>query len=162
MNIFVLDYDKKLAAKYHCDKHIVKMTTETAQMVSFTHRIINDNHLPEFIMNISKSQVSHPCTKWARESYENFIWLCEFGMELYNEYQNRYNKPDKHQRSKNIFQWSLKNPPNLPKKGLTKFPLAMPDDVKTNDVVESYRNFYIKYKKDFAEWKHSEKPKWFK
>jgi len=29
MNIFVLDYNPKKAAEYHCDKHVVKMILET-------------------------------------------------------------------------------------------------------------------------------------
>ena len=32
MNIFVLDKDATAAAYYMCDKHIVKMPTETMQM----------------------------------------------------------------------------------------------------------------------------------
>ena len=28
----------------------------------------------------------------------------------------------------------------------------MPDDVKQKNVVEAYKNYYIKYKKDFAKW----------
>lgn len=33
MNIFVLDPNPRIAAKYHCDKHVVKMILETAQML---------------------------------------------------------------------------------------------------------------------------------
>ena len=33
MNIFVLDKDVKLAAQYHCDKHLVKMITEHNQIL---------------------------------------------------------------------------------------------------------------------------------
>jgi len=29
MNLFILDNNIELSAKYHCDKHIVKMPTET-------------------------------------------------------------------------------------------------------------------------------------
>ena len=34
MNIFILDEDPSVAAQYHCDKHVVKMVLETAQMLS--------------------------------------------------------------------------------------------------------------------------------
>ena len=37
MNIFILDDNKSNCAKFHCDKHIVKMPLEMAQMVSFLH-----------------------------------------------------------------------------------------------------------------------------
>jgi hypothetical protein len=36
--------------------------------------------------------------------------------------------------------------------------LAMPDDVKQEDVVSAYQDYYIKYKKDFAKWTNSEVP----
>ena len=32
MNIFVLDQDVDVAAKWHVDRHVVKMPLETAQM----------------------------------------------------------------------------------------------------------------------------------
>lgn len=34
MNIFALDKCPKISAKYHCDKHVVKMIIESAQMIS--------------------------------------------------------------------------------------------------------------------------------
>ena len=34
MNIFILDRDPVLAAQYQCDKHVVKMVLETAQIMS--------------------------------------------------------------------------------------------------------------------------------
>ena len=37
MNIFILDKNPKIAAEYHCDKHVVKMILESAQMLSTTH-----------------------------------------------------------------------------------------------------------------------------
>lgn len=33
MNIFVLDLDPVKCAEYHCDKHVIKMTLETAQIL---------------------------------------------------------------------------------------------------------------------------------
>ena len=33
MNIFFLDWDTEKCAKYHCDKHVVKMILETAQLL---------------------------------------------------------------------------------------------------------------------------------
>lgn len=38
MNIFVLDRDPYIAASYHCDKHVVKMIVEYAQLLSTAHR----------------------------------------------------------------------------------------------------------------------------
>ena len=41
MNVFVLDYDPKTAAEMHCDKHVVKMILETAQLLSTSHRMLD-------------------------------------------------------------------------------------------------------------------------
>ena len=41
MNIFALDNDPETAAKYACDKHVVKMCTESAQLLSTAHRLID-------------------------------------------------------------------------------------------------------------------------
>ena len=41
MNIFYLHENPEICAEYHCDKHVVKMILETAQMLSTAHRIID-------------------------------------------------------------------------------------------------------------------------
>lgn len=41
MNIFRLDNDPISAAIYQCDKHVVKMCLETAQLLSTTHRVLD-------------------------------------------------------------------------------------------------------------------------
>ena len=41
MNIFYLDRDPGIAAAMHCDKHVVKMILETAQMLSTAHRVLD-------------------------------------------------------------------------------------------------------------------------
>ena len=40
MNVFFLDKDPKLASEYHCDKHVVKMLIEYAQLMSTAHRVM--------------------------------------------------------------------------------------------------------------------------
>ena len=41
MNIFILDQDPIAAAVQQCDKHIVKMVLESAQMMSTAHRVLD-------------------------------------------------------------------------------------------------------------------------
>ena len=41
MNIFYLDKDPKRCAEMHCDKHVVKMSLEYAQLLSTAHRILD-------------------------------------------------------------------------------------------------------------------------
>lgn len=47
MNVFALDRDPYISASYHCDKHVVKMIVEYAQLLSTAHRVL-DGTLKEF------------------------------------------------------------------------------------------------------------------
>ena len=79
MNIFYLDKNPKLAAKYHCDKHIVKMIIEYAQILSTVHHLYNS---PNEILNkiYKKTHINHPCVKWAASNLENYNFL--YNLEL--------------------------------------------------------------------------------
>lgn len=154
MNIFVLDIDPKKAAEYHCDKHVVKMITETAQILS---TVLNINDI-----NLYKStHINHPCTKWAKESKENFEWLLELGINLGYEYTKRYNKIHKASLTndyiKSIYNKHINNSNKL-----TQFVLAMPEIYKSEDPIQSYRNYYIGEKYKFAKWKLGNIPYWWK
>jgi hypothetical protein len=50
MNRFRLEQTPSKCAKSHCDKHVVKMITEEAQMLSTAHRILDGKleHVPSF------------------------------------------------------------------------------------------------------------------
>ena len=41
MNIFYVDENPELAARYHGDKHVVKMVLETAQLLSTAHHVLD-------------------------------------------------------------------------------------------------------------------------
>lgn len=41
MNLFYLSVDPEEAARFHCDKHVVKMIVEYAQLLSTCHRILD-------------------------------------------------------------------------------------------------------------------------
>ena len=47
MNIFFLDTDPKTSASYHCDKHVVKMIIESAQLLSTAHRELDPDAVDE-------------------------------------------------------------------------------------------------------------------
>ena len=156
MNIFVLDQDPRVCARYHNDKHVVKMILETAQLLCGVHHVTESN----LDVPYGLSHKNHPCSIWARKCLENYIWLCELGMELSTEYTHRYGRRHK---SQDIIEWCLINLPNLPEFGrITDQPKAMPDECKTDDVVESYRRYYIMEKRGFCNWKNREIPNWYK
>ena len=162
MNLFILDKDPHQSAIYHTDRHIVKMPTETAQMISFVYhdKQLWNKEIPGFIMQFSKTHYKHPCSIWIRESLSNFLYACSFGIELYKEYQFRYQQPDKHERAKSIFQFAFENPPNLKDKGLTEFAKAMDKEYICSDAIESYRNYYRQGKIHLHSWKNRNKPFW--
>ena len=158
MNIFVLDYDTKKCAQMHCDKHVVKMILETAQLLCGVHHMTNS--VSDIEVPYKLSHRNHPCSIWVRGCVENYVWLCDLGIELCKEYTYRYGKRHK---SQDVIEWCMLNIPNIKEIGdLTPFPLAMNDECKiSGEVVESYRKYYIMYKKDFAKWTGREIPLWF-
>ena len=157
MNIFLLDWDVKKCAEYHCDKHVVKMILETAQLLCGVHHITNKvtDQVPYKL-----SHKNHPCSIWARESLTNYMYLCELGLELSKEYTYRYGKRHK---SQDVIEWCVTNKAQICDKGLTKPALAMPNDYKVEDVIQSYRNYYMSEEKQrIASWKKCrEKPVWY-
>ena len=155
MNIFLLDWDVKKCAQYHCDKHVVKMILETAQLLCGVHHTIS----PTDQIPYKLSHKNHPCSIWARESITNYLYLCELGLELCKEYTHRYGKQHK---SKAVIEWCLINKANIVDIGFTEPAMAMPDEYKVKSVVESYRNYYNGAKADFAKWTKRESPEWFK
>jgi hypothetical protein len=168
MNIFCLDKDPVKAAKMMCDKHIVKMILESAQLMCTAHRELdvycNINKNINTILYKSTHK-NHPSAKWVRESAYNYYWLYKHWVAMNDEYKLRYNKTKNHKSFDRLNEF-LKNPPqNAPLDKIGTLPtLAMPDECKVpGDVVESYRKYYIMKKKEFATWKQpAEIPVWFK
>ena len=155
MNIFFLDWDVKKCAQYHCDKHVVKMILETAQLLCGVHHMTSESNIQ---VPYKLSHKNHPCAIWTRESLTNYLYLCRLGIALCDEYSYRYNKRHK---SQNVIEWCMENKPQIIDKGITSPPKAMPDIYKVKDIIQSYRNYYIGAKSKFATWKNRKKPKWF-
>lgn len=153
MNIFVLHDSPVASARLQCDKHVVKMVLESAQMLCAV--------FPNGDAPYKRAYYNHPCTKWTRESLQNYEWHLKHAMELALEYNRRY---DKIHKSFQVIKWCSENYEslNLPDIGMTPFAQAMPDEYKHEDPVEAYRAFYEGEKMDFAKWDRSEwvKPRW--
>ena len=142
MNIFILSFNPKEAAEFHCDKHVVKMILETAQLLYTCHWMLNPEGLPENAYK--KCHMNHPCGIWVRESLANYKWLCELGKYLCEEYTFRYGKIHKTQVH---LLWLMQNPPlSLEDRGITEIRLAMPIEYKQPNPVEAYRTYYIESK----------------
>jgi len=146
MNIFVLDTNPITAAQMQCDKHVVKMVLETAQILS---TITGGPYKP--------THANHPCTLWAKASQCNFNWLVRHGLALCAEYSARYNKRHKSQNVIKQIEYSF-DVTRLPI-AMTEFVQCMPDEYKDKDPVIAYRKYYHS-KAKFAAWK-TEPPYWW-
>jgi hypothetical protein len=160
MNIFALHQDPIRAAHYQCDRHVVKMVLETAQLLSTVcHELIPFPYLQSNIYR--PTHKNHPCTKWASLSCDNYMWLCEHGVGLAEAYTKRYHKTHK---SISIINKCMDLYPFLDFEGggsgPTSFAMAMPDQYMSDNAVVSYREYYIHEKSRFAKWKLGT-PKWF-
>lgn len=157
MNIFVLDDDPKLCAMAHCDKHVVKMILETAQMICTTHHLIGGY---EYEIPYKSTHINHPCNRWLRDSVENYNWLMSLITHLNDEYRYRYDKNVNHKSYDAVKDLPIPDLPNIPR---TRFARAMPDEIKIGqNVVKSYRNYYNISKKDIISYKKRDPPKWLK
>tara|TARA_R100000458_G_C8148925_1_gene157283 strand:+ start:120 stop:671 length:552 start_codon:yes stop_codon:yes gene_type:complete len=178
VNIFVLDENPQVAAQMMCDKHVVKMIVESAQMLSTAHRVLDGEQYIELSANNRRikrwkspytlmedilykaSFVGHPCTQWVMENDKNYFWLAEHGYELCREYSRRYKKV--HKTDDMISLIRFRKPVNIPiADEMTPFAQAMPEEYKNTNAVEAYRAYYLGEKTGFAEWKYSEKPLWY-
>ncbi len=172
MNIFILDLDHKKNAKYHCDKHIVKMISELCQILSTviyetTGETIKASDTDEFLKiypgrkeTIEPTHSNHPCNRWVMESMDNFEWTMSLLDELHKEWIFRFgHKHDKvHASYYKLIDGYID--PILSRKGLTKFIAVVEDDCLTDDVVESYRKYYNTHKRNLFSWKNREVPHW--
>lgn len=181
MNIFALDDNPRAAAAMHCDKHVVKMVLETAQLMStmvhaldaknvfYAHVDGYDSPRPFYYINKEQhfpiykpTHANHPCSLWLRESLQNAMWLAQLGEGLSEEHDIRYGHPSFKSISviRNIFTVLARLP--LPNGRRTPFALAMPKEIVllNLDPVQSYRLYYASAKRGIAKWKTAP-PAWW-
>jgi hypothetical protein len=151
MNIFVLDMDMVKNAQYHCDKHIVKMPVESAQLLCSAFYFTD--YIPNGIYKLTHA--NHPCSKWVRQSLSNWLWLHDMSLELCYEYTYRYGKV--HKCELVIKSLPL---PHIVDMGLTQQPQAMPMQYYNRDPVKAYRDYYNGEKQHLFSWKNRSIPEW--
>ena len=164
MNIFVVNADPRLAARDLPDKLIVKMPTESLQLL--TPWAFNAHgaciQKPDGTNYGIKGFAHHPCAKWLYESPANVHWLLEHAFGMVDESWQRYNKYHGTLHGLNQIRTLVyKNHNKDNAKDHTKFVQAMPEEFKIpGDAVTAYRN-YINGYKGYAEWRYCEKPDWW-
>jgi hypothetical protein len=171
MNRFLIDHHPDAIAKQLCDKHIVKMPLEEAQMLctSIWH------HAPEYAEEhelYKPVHQKHPCTLWAMKTRANFVFAFNLYTSMLCEYNYRYGKwhgagnpsttnPDARP------QHLLYAKRYIPDGQLTAHPQCFSghDHCKTDEdwPIMAYRAFYIVDKSSFARYdKGREYPSWMK
>ena len=152
MNIFVLDTNIETCARYHCDKHVVKMILESVQMLCTA---LNKKG---FKTPYKSTHQKHPCVLWVEASYDNFTWLKDLALALNEEYRFRFDKQTDH---KSIGVLDEISAYRYESRGITEFAQAMPNEYKVaGAAVEAYRKFYLGEKLHFARWTKRSIPLW--
>ena len=180
MNIFYLDKDPKVCATMHCDKHVVKMIIEYAQLLSTAHRVLDGvsknvltksnrkyttwiHPTPLMETTLYKSTMrNHPSAIWARQSLSHYVYLKELWKNLCAEYTYRYGKV--HITYTKLIDVLEVNPMNIPNVPFFDPPPAMshfPDCIVPNNSLHSYYNYYIVAKNYFAKWTKRPIPEWY-
>ena len=157
MNIFALDNDPVTAAQMQCDKHVVKMVLETAQMLSTVHHEYGSQWAEALYRPTHRN---HPCTIWAGENTANYRWLMYHFKALAGEYCYRYDREH--------LSWQKLNgmldhcPPTIEiASECTPFARAMPEQYKYfDDPVDSYRMYYAVEKAHILQYTRREMPRW--
>lgn len=180
MNIFRLDNDPVKSAQDQCDKHVVKMVIESAQMLSTAHRMVDGimerrpskkgAMLQYFYLEDEREEVlykavhfNHPSTVWTRESKANYDWHYKHFAALCDEYTYRYGKV--HATDRKLRTVLSKAPSNILNIGETPFKLAMNSNPECmfEDAVKSYRAFYHTKQDRFSMvWTKRDIPEWWK
>jgi hypothetical protein len=149
MNIFILSLIPELAAVMHCDKHVVKMILEYAQLLSTAHHVLDGDDVPSGIYK--KAFQNHPCGVWTRASSANYMYLYRLFWAVCEQYTIRYNKVHATAR---LLEPLSRPPANIPEGPRTPFAQAMPDERKVEgNAVQAYRQYYIHEKAYMARWK---------
>lgn len=158
MNIFFVDESPETAAQMMCDKHVVKMILETAQLLSTAHRILDDN-TNEILYKATHK--NHPSAVWVRESFLHYSWLYNHFTSLCDEYTHRYGKVHK---TDTKLRKVLRNYPQKFSIGTYSWkepPCCMPDDSKiSSNTVDNYRQYYNTHKKHMHKWTNRNTPDW--
>ena len=158
MNIFYLDRDPDIAAQMQCDKHVVKMILESAQMLCTAYRVCDGDEYADRMGMYKMAHKNHPSSVWVRASEDNYDWLWRHMCALMDEYTYRYGK---HHASSRLVDALCDAPFYVGNNEFTDPPQCMPDYCKGEDTILAYQNYYILEKSKFAKWTTRQPPTFF-
>ncbi|UTS52030.1 hypothetical protein [Synechococcus phage BUCT-ZZ01] len=170
MNIFALHQETNICAQYHGNKHVVKMIIEYGQLLSTAHRVLDGQKFitrsatgrrktvyslsdREFDKILYKAtHINHPSAIWCRQSASNYRWLYQLLFALCKEYTFRYGRVHKLESS-GLLGFLHIEPNKIDYKKPFTYPTpAMPPEYIQDDVIESYRSYYINAKVKVHNW----------
>lgn len=184
MNIFAIHDDPILAARDQHDRHVNKMTVESAQLLSAAchetprfFALIEPHHKP---LLYKMSHKNNPLTNWTKASDANFVWLAIHAAALVAEKHRRFPTNGMHSSYPLIVAlgvaaaklvgvdrfWTRDDSRTLVidpaivafAANHTPFYQAMPDQYKRPDSISAYRSFYTAEKifQDHVKWTNCE------
>ena len=157
MNVFACDPSPEVSARSLADRHVVKMVLETAQILSTTVRELglDDSDL------YKSTHLHHPIVVACIHDSGYRDWVIRHGRALAREYTHRY---DRFHVSSFVLDRAAHRLRRLgPPSVLTSFPLAMPEELQSDDPHESYRRYLAtKYARwgPMARWTRRTRPAW--
>jgi len=161
MNVFFLDIRPSVAAEYHCDKHVIKMILESAQLLCTAHRLLDQVDPQMDTVLYRATHANHPCAIWTRQSTQSYYWLYELMLELNREFVRRYKKQEDHMTIRKLADVLATPPKNLADVGWIVPPKCMPEQFRKHTVVDAYRAYYRECKAEIAHWTDTPIPYWF-
>lgn len=184
MNIFAVDPDPSAAARALHDAHVVKMATESAQILSTLvhptragHRVLAPGERAttdgkpapseRFLLSSGAriylpTHPHHPCTVWACIRRANWRWLYAHALALCAEYRRRFGRV--HGAQEVVLALSEEEDGEVG--DLQPFAQAMPEVYQGPDPVAAYRRYYVAEKllpgRRPARWTKREPPAWLR
>lgn len=179
MNIFFLSMSIRKCASYYFDKHVIKLIVEYTQLLSCAWHILDSPQAQIYLKEqkiYKPTHVNHPCSIWVRQHINNYLYVCQLGLQLCHEWRKRY-KHQKIHACEPKLQFLLNHQPPMPTdviqknkynpKGLlVPLPQSMPISYKSMrssvcQTVKAYRRYYQSVEKQhIRQWK-TNKPYWF-
>lgn len=148
MNIFFLDTDPALCARYHGDKHVRKMLIEYAQLLCNAHGNGEGLYKPTHLGN--------RYSRWVAQSVDHYLWLYKLWTSLAEEHRYRWGR--EHASWTKLYERLLLPPSLCGSRGWTDPPAC--DALGERSGVEGYRWLYRGPKRHLAVYTRREAPAW--
>ena len=162
MNRFIIADTPQEIAQALCDKHVVKMPLEEAQMLCTVVRQANPEYADEHEL-YRVAHAKHPCTLWAGKTRSNYMYAFRLWNHMCLEYTYRYGRQHASERFIDALREGARF---VPTGELTAHPECFSEytHLKTGEhwPVDSYRKFYHTKQHRFdMVWSKRNKPVWF-